>query len=209
MGKWIVLTGIDGAGKCEVGKFLTKTLKNHGYSVKYFRLPYFKWIKEMHWISGHGKPLGDPYTDALLFAAGDRLANYYIKEWKKFDFLLSHRGWVDSFVYRRVQGFTFSETANLLKIEELEKPDAIIFLECDVKTAFERLKGREKDKFETKPYLNKLSDGYKQFFTGLERKDKSLKFFEGVRVFKIDSRGLNSAKKQAEKTILEFALTKH
>jgi thymidylate kinase len=27
MGKWVVLTGIDGAGKCEVGKFLTKTLK--------------------------------------------------------------------------------------------------------------------------------------------------------------------------------------
>src|SRR5215472_18791405 len=121
---WIVVTGLDGAGKTTLVRSLCA---RHGG--RSFRLPYHAFVKPAIARSGHGGPFTDVVTDRLVFAADARLTNYLIADWRRTDALLvSQRGWMDNYVFGAVQGVSWAETAAQLGTEELERPSAIIHL---------------------------------------------------------------------------------
>jgi hypothetical protein len=64
---WIVVTGLDGAGKTTLVTHLTKAHQAHR-----FRLPYHDFVKPALNRSGQGLSWGDVVTDRLLFAADAR-----------------------------------------------------------------------------------------------------------------------------------------
>jgi thymidylate kinase len=100
-------------------------------------------------ISGDNSPTGDAYTDSLIFSAGSRLEMYKIREiLKKKKFLVTQRSWLDTFPYRIAQGFTAKQVIHQLKPEGFRKPDIIFFLKCDHKTAYNRIKNKNGDKYE-------------------------------------------------------------
>jgi thymidylate kinase len=149
-GSWIVVTGLDGAGKTtlvhDLGVF---------FGARTFRLPFHDFVRPMLLRSGGGEPYGDVHTDRLLFALDARLANYQIASWRKAgEILVSQRGWMDNFIFGSVQGVSHSMTNQLLKTVELEKPTAQIFLIADPKMAFARIEHDPKrDKYETVDFL--------------------------------------------------------
>jgi predicted ATPase len=77
-GSWIVVTGLDGAGKTtlvhDLGVF---------FGARTFRLPLHDFVRPMLLRSGDGEPFSDIHTDRLLFALDARLANYQIGSWRK------------------------------------------------------------------------------------------------------------------------------
>ena len=146
-------------------------------------------------ISGGNKPCKDIFTDSLIFAANHRLEDYLIKKWKKkYKYLVSQRGLLDFFAFRLAEGIGVKESIKLLGDSELEAPDYIFYLECDVKTALSRIK--KDDKYETSNFLKKLKKAFREILNEIEK--KKLDIFSKTRVIRIDS---TKSKKEIEKDI--------
>lgn len=158
--KWIVITGMDGSGKTTLKKNLVEHFSNRGENVKDFKLPYDKHLLSLLDVSGGGKAFEDNYTDRLIFVLDNRIVNYHIKSWKEeYDLLISQRGFLDSFVFGSVQGFSYKEVAELNRLHELEKCDILIHLNADYKVAYDRIKNDPKgDKFETLEHMKVQHD---------------------------------------------------
>ena len=136
-GRWIVVTGLDGAGKTTLVGHLGKLL-----GARTFRLPFCDFVRPYLNLSGKGSQFGDVHTDRLLFALDARLANYEIRAWREDSgaVLVSQRGFMDNFIFGAAQGVSYAETDALLKTGELERPSAQIFLIAEPSVAFARIK---------------------------------------------------------------------
>jgi thymidylate kinase len=147
---WLVVTGLDGAGKTTLVHELTASRGAHR-----FRLPYHDFVKSSLSRSGQGLPWGDALTDRLLFATDARLTNYLIREWRSTQSLLiSQRGWMDNYIFGAVQGVAYEQTAALLETAELERPAAIIYLITEPTIAFDRIRhDPHRDKYETLEFM--------------------------------------------------------
>ena len=147
---WIVVTGLDGAGKSTLVKRLGRAL-----DARTFRLPFNEFVRPCLALSGEGTPFGDIHTDRLLFSLDARLANYRIRQWRREEApLVSQRGWMDNFIFGAVQGHPYAYTEELLQTRSLERASAHIFLVSDPSVAFERIRqDPNKDKYEEPDFM--------------------------------------------------------
>ncbi|MBW2988077.1 hypothetical protein DRJ48_01515 [Candidatus Woesearchaeota archaeon] len=180
---WIAISGIDGAGKTTLLDFLHKHIRELG-DVKRFKHPHFDWLREMLSLVGE-----DPYTDLLLFSSEIRCEMHLIREWtKKYKYLISQRCWLDHFPYRLTQGFSIEETYKLLSPSSFLVPDIVVYLRCDYKTAYNRIKGKRGDKYETLSFLRMLEKNFDYVINEVEHK-RLLPEFNATKILRIDSSG--------------------
>jgi thymidylate kinase len=161
---WITVTGLDGSGKTALVRALSEELG--GFS---FRLPHHEFVRQFLKLSGEGSPFGDVHTDRLPFATDARLTNTLIHGWRQtHPLLLSQRGWMDNFIFGAVQGLSYQEVDALLRLAELERPSAIIYLTAKPQVAFSRIAAdRHGDKYETLDFI-------------IEQHRETLRFYESV-----------------------------
>jgi thymidylate kinase len=183
-GSWIVVTGLDGAGKTtlvhDLGVF---------FGARTFRLPLHDFVRPMLLRSGDGEPFSDIHTDRLLFALDARLANYQIASWRKAgEILVSQRGWMDNFIFGAVQGVSHRMTDELLKTLDLEKPTAHIFLIAEPEIAFARIEHDPKrDKFETPDFLVRQHEETLRFLACVPEGPRELAAFFEIPTMMIDT----------------------
>lgn len=152
--KWIVVSGLDGSGKTTLVTNLENWLKEKGNKVMRSRLPHDKYlVKTLLDISR------DSYTDRMLFALDNRIFAERYKSWQEsgeYDFVLTQRGFLDSFVHGAVQGYSYSWIAELNRIADLPECDVIINMVAEAETAYERIKDEpDADKFEYISYIKR------------------------------------------------------
>ncbi len=174
--KWIIITGLDGSGKTTLQDDLINYLKKQNKTVKRYHSPYDDYLKSLLDLSGNGLPLKDSYTDFLIFALDHRLQNYRIKEAKEqYDYIISQRGPVDSFVHASVWGFSYEETYSILRMNELETCEILIHLNANPEIAYERIKNdKNADKYEYLEYIVEQSKETKKVFLEIQKENKYL-----------------------------------
>jgi thymidylate kinase len=181
---WIVVTGLDGAGKTALVQGLAQR-----YRARRFKLPYHDFVRPALARSGNGKPHDDVLTDRLLFALDARLTNYLITRWRQMDHLLvSQRGWMDNYVFGAVQGVSWAETDRMLRAGELERPSAVIHMAADPEVAFERIRhdpGR--DKYEVLAFMRQQYRETQRFFEAVVSGNRGLAPFLGIPSLWIDT----------------------
>lgn len=168
-GKWIVVTGLDGTGKTTFKNRLAGYLKAKGHKVQNFKSPYDKHLLGLLDVSGDGQPWRDNYSDQLIFMLDNRMLSYYVRNWKQTnDFLVSQRGFVDSFVHGVCRGFSYEETDKMMHTSELQKCDVMIHFNADPNVAFRRIcNDPDADKFETLEYIRKQAKSTKAVYDAL------------------------------------------
>lgn len=153
--KWIVVTGLDGSGKTSLVSNLTSWLSEEKkLKVKRDRFPHDRYL-----VKDLLNKSKDRYTDRLLFALDNRLFGTELAEIiesGKYDFIVTQRGFLDSFVHGAVQGFSYSWIGELNQIADLPKCDIMIHMVCEARTAYSRIcNDPDADKFEYPAYIDK------------------------------------------------------
>lgn len=168
-GKWIVVTGLDGSGKTTFKNRLAGYLKSQGHKVQNFKSPFDKHLLGLLDVSGDGLPWRDNYTDQMIFMLDNRMLSYYVRDWReKHEYLVSQRGFIDSFVHGVCRGFSYQETDQMMRTNELEKCDVMIHFNCDPNVAFQRIcDDPDADKFETLEYIEKQAKSTKDVYDAL------------------------------------------
>lgn len=187
---WLVVTGLDGAGKTTLVQRVSAECGAFA-----FRLPHHAFVREAMEVAGRGTPFGDAHTDRLVFAADARLTDYRVRQWQlEHRALVSQRGWMDNFIFGAVQGWSYEETAGLLRVTDLVRPTAIICLVATADVAFERLRTHSTtDKYETGRFLVAQRRETLRFFEAITT-DPALEAFRGVPTHVIDTSGLDPAR---------------
>jgi thymidylate kinase len=181
---WIVVTGLDGAGKSTLVQRLAQAR-----GAQSFRLPFHDFVRSCLNRSGGGLPFGDVHTDRLLFALDARLANYQIRQWRREGTaLVSQRGWMDNFIFGAAQKVSYAECDELLRTRELERPSAHIYLIADPVIAFRRVaRDPRPDKYETSDFLVRQHRETIDFFEEAQRSNSALSAFSGIPATLIDT----------------------
>lgn len=189
--KWIVVTGLDGTGKTTLKKNLVWYLRKHNKQVMDFKFPHDKHLLDlMNNVVGGGQPLKDNYSDQLLFSLDNRvLGMQLIPEWKEdYEYLISQRGYIDSFVHGECRGFSYEETDGLQRTWELARCDVMIHLNADPEVAYERIKDDpDADKFETLDYIKNQAESTRKAYEQLLGKNSALSAFKGIPNLYIDT----------------------
>lgn len=157
---YICLEGIDGAGKSTQVKLLEKWLKDNGHEVEMIveptPSPVGVLIRKMLQNPGATEP-DFQKTLGLLFAADRMILKDKIMENEnnpnnKNKIMISDRCFYSSLAYQ--SPFEWISEIN----KYAKRPDLVIFLDIDVKTAVSRCQGI--DKFENESFLRKVRDNY-------------------------------------------------
>ncbi|HLW92595.1 MAG TPA: hypothetical protein VKS78_15025 [Roseiarcus sp.] len=196
---WIVVTGLDGAGKSTLVARLAEDL-----DAQKLRLPHHDFVRACLARSGDGSPFGDIHTDRLLFALDARLANYIIRDFRRNGVgLVSQRGWMDNFIFGAVQGVSYEQCEAVLRASELERPSAHIFLIARPDVALSRLDGAEnRDKYETAEFIALQHAETIRFFNAARRGEQALRAFADIPATLIDTTDARCEDVRAE--ALEF-----
>jgi len=152
--KWIVVTGLDGSGKTTLVDNLCTWLTSQGKRVKRDRFPHDEYLTK--------KLLNrcqDPYTDRLLFALDNRLTATIIQEALEsgeYDYVITQRGFLDSFVHGAVQGYDYATIEFLNRFADFPQCDIMIHMVAEATEAFSRIQDDpDADKFEFLEYIEK------------------------------------------------------
>ena len=194
-GKWIVVTGLDGTGKTTFKNRLVGYLKSKGNKTQNFKAPYDKHLLGLLDVSGDGQPWKDNYSDQLIFMLDNRMLSYYVRDWKNsYDYLVSQRGFIDSFVHGVCRGFSYEETDKMMRTSELQKCDVMIHFNAKPEVAFKRIcNDPDADKFETLEYITKQAESTKAVYDALMAgSEPAFKSFEGVTNLYIDTTELST-----------------
>jgi len=163
MSKFIVIEGIDGSGKSTVAKMLGKILVDNGYNVWNTAEPTDGSIGQL--IRQNLREVNsNPTVDALLFAADRIIHTCEVLEKMCSDIVvISDRYLLSSLVYQSCQGLDVEWIEQINKAAV--KPSVEIILKCSPVVAYGRLceTGKNKEKFETLEWLEKMSFGYNMF----------------------------------------------
>lgn len=183
---WIVVTGLDGAGQKTLVKGLLQFSPKNTFN---FHLPYSEFVLPSLKISGKGEAMSDTQTDRLIFALDARLANYHIAEWrKKYNLVISKRGWMDNFIHGKVQGYSYSKTNSLLHIQDLQKPSGVVYLIAHPRISYQRIKDHPyRDKFEILSYMKEQYKATIAFHRDVLARQKDLDLFFDIPNLLVDT----------------------
>ena len=156
-GYYVVLEGIDGAGKTILSRMLCEELSNRGFKCRIVREPWTSEIKKLLSESNL-----NPIVEAYLFAA-DRLYMHqkvlsrYLEEEL---IVIGDRSFIASIAYQSSRGAPqeLVESINSFAI----KPDLVVLLDLPVDEALDRIKdpGRQLRRLEEKSLLEKIRRKY-------------------------------------------------
>ena len=194
-GKWIVVTGLDGTGKTTFKNRLVGYLKSKGHKTQNFKSPFDKHLLGLLDVSGDGLPWRDNYSDQMIFMLDNRMLSYYVRDWKMtHDYLVSQRGFIDSFVHGVCRGFSYEDTNTMMRTSELQKCDVMIHFNADPKVAFRRIcDDPDADKFETLEYIEKQAQSTKDVYEALIRgTEPAFESFKGCTNIYIDTTELST-----------------
>ena len=119
--KWIVITGLDGAGKTTLERNLVDFFKD-SYLVKSFKLPCTTSTFSFLDICGDGLPLVDICPSSMISSTYDSTVNLKVKNWKnEYDLLISQ------------EVLNINNCLNFLEI------DIFIHLNCNYEVAYQRI----------------------------------------------------------------------
>ena len=164
-GVFIVIDGMDGSGKGEIVKLLHNYLfsKNKGYSILTTREPTNgAYGKEIRDILAMDK---DPQTNA------EKLLNLFTKDreehvnsvitpflkksnGQEVNIVVCDRYYYSTIAFQATQGLDIKMLVE--KNKEFPKPDIAFIMDIKPEIALERIKRREKEKFEQLEFMNKL-----------------------------------------------------
>ena len=169
--KFIVIEGVDGAGKSTQIKLLTDFFSRRGHICEYLHFPRTEapYFGEMiaRFLRGEFGSLNDvdPYIVAMLYAGDRKDASDMIREWlKEGKIVLLDRYTYSNIAYQCAKLHDLSEQNKLMKwILSLEfehfgipRPDLNIFL--DVPSAFTEMKLSNSRSGNDRTYLNGTTD---------------------------------------------------
>lgn len=184
---WIVVSGLDGSGKTTLVGNLQAWLTEKGFSVKRDRFPHDVYLNKT--LLDKSK---DAYTDRLLFALDNRIFGTEIREMIEhhdYDFIITQRGFLDSFVHGAVQGFSYSWIAELNHMEDLPKADIMFHMVAEAKVAYSRIcNDPDADKFEYPAYIGKQERETRRAYAEIKSgSNPDLVHFSKTKNFYIDS----------------------
>lgn len=150
-GLWLVVTGLDGSGKTTLVENLQDWLiKRDGSTVYRSRLPHDQYL-----VKTLLNESNDSYTDRMLFALDNRIFGTKLQKIREdYDYILTQRGFLDSFVHGAVQGYSYEWIEELNHIADLPKCDIMIHLVAEASVAYQRIcDDPDADKFEYPEYI--------------------------------------------------------
>lgn len=156
--KFISITGQDGSGKTTLRDNLAEYYAKKGKTVITAKSPCDKHTVNLlnYAISQNGYE--DWYTEQLLFSFMDGVLSNYMMQLKgKCDYFICQRGPIDQYAHGVTRsGKAYEEIYKIQRPERLEKFDVYIHLNCEAKTAWERIREDEgKDRYEYLEYFEK------------------------------------------------------
>ncbi len=191
LGRFIVLEGLDGAGKTSIANMLIEFLKEKGYEPLYTYEPYDTlYVKALKSYNS----LRDAYIDALTYAV-DRLIHakqVILPGLEKGKIVISDRYYYSSVAYQSAQG---APREWVLEINRFApKPDLAIYLDVTPEIGLKRREGLSSrfPEYEKLEFLEKVRETY------LWMVEKGL-------LVKIDARrDIKEVYKDVEKYVLEI-----
>lgn len=187
--KWLVVTGLDGAGKTHLVNNLAEYYRSQGLRVQTAHLPYDK-----HLGVEVLPKLKSSYSDRLLFALDNHIFAAQLEEWEhEYDLIISQRGWFDSFVHGAVKGYSYRFIGKLNQVDKLPKADVMIHLVASAQVAYERIKDDpDADKFEYPDYIREQEVETRRGFDELVgHRNPQLHAFWSAKNFLIDTTWLS------------------
>ncbi|MEM0476049.1 MAG: dTMP kinase [Candidatus Aenigmatarchaeota archaeon] len=167
MGKYIVIEGIDGAGKTTISNILVKELKNSITIKEPSNSEIGEFIRNS--LESKKEFMKNYIISSLLFFADRIQLKEKIKKLREeYDYIISDRCFLSTYAYQNAliksdeEKKIFNKIFNIL-LQFVEMPDAIIILDVDVEVALERLKEKKKSIYEEKEFLKKVLDNYRNF----------------------------------------------
>lgn len=167
MGKYIVIEGIDGAGKTTISNILAKELKNSIVIKEPSNNEIGEFIRNS--LENKKEFMKNYIISSLLFFADRIQLKEKIKKLREeYDYIISDRCFLSTYAYQNAlikneeEKKIFNKIFNIL-LRFVEIPDAIIILDVDVEVALERLKEKKKSIYEEKEFLKKVLDNYRNF----------------------------------------------
>ncbi|MBU5682235.1 MAG: dTMP kinase [Candidatus Aenigmatarchaeota archaeon] len=167
MGKYIVIEGIDGAGKTTISNILVKELKNSITIKEPSNSEIGEFIRNS--LENKKEFMKNYIISSLLFFADRIQLKEKIKKLREeYDYIISDRCFLSTYAYQNAlikneeEKKIFNKIFNIL-LQFVEMPDAIIILDVDVEVALERLKEKKKSIYEEKEFLKKVLDNYRNF----------------------------------------------
>lgn len=159
-----VIEGIDGAG-CETqGKNLVKMLQNSGKKASLIKYPDYernvgKLIKEFLY---QNKDL-TAQQQFLLYTMQFIMDKQMIAEKRKTEILIADRYFTTTLCYQTLEGINLNWALEYAKNFEIEKPEAVFYLDVDPDIAISRKSGEAKEKNRREKDFEFIRKTYKQY----------------------------------------------
>ena len=159
-GFFIVLEGIDGAGKTSIAKKLVDFLNEKGYEAVYTYEPYD--TKYVEALKKHYSEYRDAFLDALTYAA-DRIVHvksFIIPHLQKGYIVVCDRYFYSSAAYQAAQGAPLEWVLEINKY--VPKPDLAIYLDVDPEIGISRRMGKQTrfPEYEKLDFLIRVRENY-------------------------------------------------
>lgn len=172
---YVVIEGIDGAGKTTLAEELASELEGKGRNVKLWNEPL---LPETHSLLARAKEIEDDGSFygvfhlykadlfSMIFSVDRYISLMPLREELENNIVIADRSWISTLAYQQDSSITFLDSIS----EWVELPDLVIFLDIPPETAMKRLeKGRtEMDYFENVENLTKTRKKYLQILDELD-----------------------------------------
>jgi dTMP kinase len=162
-GTYVVIEGIDGTGKTELGARLVPPLLARGHSVSSFREPTDKFLRKEYVRLMKSDSLAAAFCftvdRAMLRPAIDRALD-------EGDVVIQDRSFYSTLAYQ-YPGLPADAWRELERIEQAIaiEPDLVLYLDAPVDLAMKRVEASgQRDAFEDEPYLTKVRFKFEQMF---------------------------------------------
>jgi len=167
-GIFIVLDGLDGSGKSETVRLLHDYLsKNSRYNILMTMEPtdgkYGKEIRSILASEKNPKINGQKMLDLFIRDREEHLRDTVVPFLNRLDnheanIVICDRYYYSTIAFQATQGLDIKMLIEINK--EFLKPDIAFIMDIKPETALERIKSREKEKFENIKFMNKLREKF-------------------------------------------------
>ncbi|MEM5881857.1 MAG: dTMP kinase [Candidatus Aenigmatarchaeota archaeon] len=174
MGKYIVIEGIDGAGKTTICNLLSKDLENSFLIKEPSDREIGKFIRFL--LESQNENMRNPFISMLMFFS-DRISirEKIIELRNSYNYIISDRSFLSTYAYQisliedeKEKKIFLNIFRELLKLIEI--PDVIVILDVDIDVALERIRkdNRTKTLYENGEFLKKVSENYRNLKLDLD-----------------------------------------